>query len=57
MSEDARRALRLILVTAQRPGEVAGIHTREIDGRWWTLPQGRSKNTRAQRIYLTDLAL
>jgi len=57
MSEDARRALKLILVTAQRPGEVAGIHTREIDGRWWTLPQGRSKNTRAQRIYLTDLAL
>jgi len=27
-----RRALKLILVTAQRPGEVAGMHRREIQG-------------------------
>jgi integrase len=57
ISDDGRRALKLILVTAQRPGEVAGIHTREIDGRWWTIPIERAKNGRAQRVYLTDLAV
>ena len=57
ISDNARRALKLILVTAQRPGEVAGIHTREIDGRWWTIPAERAKNGRAQRVYLTDLAM
>jgi integrase len=57
ISDDARRALKLILVTAQRPGEVAGIHTREIDGSWWTIPPERAKNGRAQRVFLTDLAL
>ena len=57
ISDDARRALKLILVTAQRPGEVAGIHAKEIDGLWWTIPPERAKNGRAQRVYLTDLAL
>lgn len=57
MSEEIRRALRLILVTAQRPGEVAGMHSREIDGRWWTVPVERAKNGRSHRVYLSDLAL
>lgn len=57
MSNEISRALRLILVTAQRPGEVIGMHSREIDGRWWTIPAERSKNKNTHRVYLTDLAL
>jgi integrase len=57
MSDDAKRALKLILVTAQRPGEVAGIHAGEIDGRWWTIPAERAKNGNSHRVYLTDEAL
>jgi len=54
---EIKRALRLILVTGQRPGEVMGLHRLEIEGRWWTLPKERSKNREANRIYLTDMAL
>lgn len=57
MSDDVRRALKLILVTAQRPNEVAGIHTDEIDGHWWTIPSERAKNGEAHHVYLTDTAL
>jgi len=56
ISTEIIRALKLILVTAQRPGEVIGLHWDEIDGDWWTLPSERSKNRREHRIYLTDLA-
>jgi integrase len=57
MSDEIRRALRLILVTAQRPGEVAGMHSSEIDGHWWTIPAERAKNGKAHRVYLSDLAI
>jgi integrase len=57
MSDEIRRALKLILVTAQRPGEVIGMHTNEIDGRWWTIPPERAKNGKAHRVYLTDTAV
>ena len=57
MSDEMSRALRLILATGQRPGEVIGMHSREIDGEWWTIPPERSKNKNAHRVYLTDLAL
>jgi hypothetical protein len=58
-SIETKKALRLILVTAQRPGEVIGMHVDEIDesGRWWTIPAERSKNKKAHRVYLTDMAL
>ena len=56
-SDKIRRALRLILVTGQRPGEVIGMHRSEIDGRWWTVPAERSKNKKAHRVYLTDTAI
>lgn len=55
-SLDIRRAIKLILVTAQRPGEVIGMHSSEIDGNWWTVPAERSKNKKAHRVYLTDTA-
>lgn len=56
MSGEIKRALRLILLTAQRPGEVIGMHTNEIDGDWWTIPAERSKNGKANRVPLTPLA-
>ncbi|AMV72224.1 integrase, bacteriophage P4-type [Desulfuromonas sp. DDH964] len=56
MTDAMRRALLLVLVTGQRPGEVIGAHSAEIDGEWWTIPAGRSKNKREHRVYLTPLA-
>ncbi len=46
----------MILVTAQRPGEVVGIESHEIDGTWWTIPEEKAKNNREHRVYLTSLA-
>ncbi|MBJ6801506.1 tyrosine-type recombinase/integrase [Geomonas propionica] len=57
MSAEIKTALKLILLTAQRPGEVIGIHAKEIEGRWWTLPKERTKNGKSHRVYLTDTAL
>lgn len=49
--------LKLILVTAQRPGEVAGMKWAEIEGDWWTVPAERAKNGRLHRVPLSPLAL
>lgn len=57
MTPEIKHSLKLILTTGQRPGEVAGIHRREINDRWWTIPAERSKNGKAHRVYLTDMAL
>jgi integrase len=57
-SRAVKRALKLILVTAQRPGEVAQMHSEQIKGRWWTIPaEVAGKNEREHRVYLTDTAL
>ena len=56
MANDVRNAIKLILLTAQRPGEVSGLHTREVDGSWWTIPTERSKNKKSHRVYLSHLA-
>lgn len=57
----ARRALLLVLVTAQRPGEVAGMAWDEIEGNWWTIPVERIKTRKSRkevhRVFLTPLAL
>lgn len=51
-------ALKLVLATGQRPGEVAGMHEREIEGRRWTIPAARrGKTDSAHSIHLTDTAL
>jgi integrase len=51
-------ALKLVLVTGQRPGEVAGMHENEISGRLWTIPASRrGKTSTTQTVYLTDTAL
>ena len=56
ISGEVKRAIKLILVTAQRPGEVSGMHTSEIDGIWWTIPSERAKNGKAHRVPLSHLA-
>ncbi|BCG46839.1 Integrase [Citrifermentans bremense] len=57
ISDDIRRAIKLVLVTGQRPGEIAGMHSAEIEGQWWTIPAGRAKNGMEHRVYLTASAL
>lgn len=69
-SEGTKKALKLILVTGQRPGEVSGMHTKEIEigvGHarcqvcrgcgWWTIPAERTKSRKEHRVYLTSFAL
>lgn len=56
LSEPMARAMKLVLVTMQRPGEVIGAHINEFDGEWWTIPAERSKNKKEHRVYLTPLA-
>lgn len=51
-------ALKLVLVTGQRPGEVAGMHVAEIDGTLWTIPATRrGKTDTAHTVHLTATAL
>ena len=53
-----KRALKLILVTAQRPGEVSGMHRDELDGCWWTIPKERAEKGKGDHlVYLTPTAL
>ena len=60
----AKNALMLVLITAQRPGEVAGMHNDEIDEEWWTIPWQRikterkkgKKNPHDHRVYLSSMA-
>jgi integrase len=60
-SAETRRALLMILITAQRPGEVAGMAWNEIDEKWWTIPPERIKTRNhrqeSHRVFLTSFAL
>lgn len=61
MSMDAflstKQALRLVFLTGQRPGEVAGMTWDEIDGDTWNIPAARRKGRIAQGVPLCPLAL
>lgn len=56
VSDGVRAALKLILLTAQRPGEVVGIRWSEIEGNWWMLPGSRTKNGKPHRVPLCETA-
>lgn len=61
VSAETINCLRLILVTAQRPGEVLNMEHEEIDGHWWTIPIEKTKNKNVEhatdhRVYLSGLA-
>jgi integrase len=51
-------ALKLIVLTGQRVGEVAGLEWAEIDLKrgWWTIPGRKAKNRLAHRVPLTGSA-
>jgi integrase len=59
LNAEVRIALKLILVTGQRPGEVALAACSEFDfdRRVWTIPAERSKNGQQHEVPLSDLAL
>jgi integrase len=50
---------KLLLLTAQRRGEVAGINRSEIDleKRVWTIPRHKTKSDRGHEVHLSDLAI
>jgi len=50
-----RCALRLILITGQRPGEVAGMEWSELDGDLWIIPPGRMKNGLEHKVPTTRM--
>lgn len=56
MDRTTAAALRLILVTGQRPGEVREMRWEEVDGAWWTIPVEKTKNGITHRAPLTSLA-
>jgi integrase len=60
---EVKKAIMMILITAQRPGEVVGMHSDEIeedwdgDG-WWIIPKERTKNKKSEHmVYLSPMAL
>ena len=58
MSEGTRQALKLLLLTGQRNGEIAGAEWKEFDlsRGWWTIPGARAKNKKDHRVFLTQMA-
>ena len=56
---ECRTALRLILITGQRPGEVLGAEWSEVDldGAWWVIPAEKAKNGIQHGVPLTALAI
>jgi integrase len=49
--------LRLLLLTAQRESEVAGLQWPEIEGETWTIPGNRAKNGKPHIVPLCALAV
>jgi integrase len=55
--------LKMVLLTGQRPGEVAHLHREHVvDDRWWTMPGGPdhrtswpgTKNAQSHRVWLSE---
>lgn len=59
MSEGTRAVLRLLLITAQRKGELSQAKWSEVDLKsgWWTVPKEKSKNKRIHRVPLPPIAI
>lgn len=57
MASATKLALRFMLVTGQRLGEVCHLTSEQIDGQWWTIPAEIAKNGRAHRVPLSPLAM
>jgi integrase len=50
-------AFRLMLVTAQRRGEVLSMRWQDVDDTWWTIPAELAKNGLSHRVPLSPQAL
>lgn len=51
-------ALKMLMITGARPGEVLGFSMSEVKGRWWTIPaERRAKTDTPHPVYLNNLAL
>jgi integrase len=50
-------AVKMILLTGQRPGEVTNMRWGEIEGQTWTIPAGRAKNRQENRVPLCPMTL
>lgn len=50
-------ALKMMLLTGQRPYQVAEMPLSEIDGEWWDIPPHRTKIELPQRVFLVPMAL
>lgn len=50
-------ALKMLLLTGQRPGEVVNMRWDEIQGNWWTMPEGKAKNREENRVPLVGMAV
>ncbi len=59
MSQGTKLAFKLLLLTAQRRGEVATAKISEFDfnSGWWTIPPDKSKNGLSHRVPLSPRAL
>jgi len=57
MSSEVKSILRLILITAQRPGEVCEVECANIENDWWIVPAEKAKNGLSHRVPLSSLAL
>jgi len=57
LTDQTNRAIKTILATGQRPGEVASMHWNELDGNWWTIPADKTKNGKEHRVFLNTIAL
>lgn len=53
----AKLALKIILLTGQRPGEVCGMTWDEINGDIWTIPADRMKGNEPHSVPLTGMVL
>jgi integrase len=49
-----RLALRLVLVTGQRAGEVCQMQEKQLSGNWWKMTD--TKNGKTHDVYLTPTA-
>jgi integrase len=59
MSKGIKLSIKLLLVTGQRSGEVAGAKWSEfeLNEKLWTIPAERTKNKKNHRVFLTKLAI
>ncbi|MDY7093744.1 MAG: tyrosine-type recombinase/integrase [Acidobacteriota bacterium] len=57
LHESTRSALRCLLATGQRPGEILRMERSQIDGACWRQPAGWTKSGRAHSIELPPVAL